>query len=427
MSHLLAEIMCAQKRREARGIASICSAHPWVLKAAMRGNEPLLVESTCNQVNQFGGYTGMTPEAFVAYMHVLAAENGFPAERLILGGDHLGPYAWQNEPAASAMQKSADMVRAYVQAGYTKIHLDASMKLGDDDPSRPLDVELAARRAAWLAKAAESSCSELGPDCKPRYVIGTEVPVPGGARTHEDGVNVTKVEDARRMLDVTHAAFLRAGLDSAWERLIALVVQPGVEFGDDFILDYNPEAARDLARFAGTIPFVYEAHSTDYQTGENLQNLVRDHFAILKVGPALTFAFREAVFALVMIENELISTERRSNLIGVLEEEMTRQPEHWQNYYSGDEVSKRLARKFSRSDRLRYYWGNPRVQSALGKLLQNLSGKTLPLTLVSQFLPVQWERIRSGQIENTPEAVILDKINSILEEYAFACGKLDQV
>jgi len=422
MSYLLDEILRAQKRGEARGIASICSAHPWVLKAAMRGNKPLLVESTCNQVNQFGGYTGMTPEAFVAYVHALVTENGFPAERLILGGDHLGPYAWQNEPADRAMQKSADMVRAYVQAGYTKIHLDASMKLGDDDPSRPLDVELAARRAVWLARAAESSYSELGTVCELRYVIGTEVPVPGGARTHEDGVSVTKEEDARRTLDVTHAAFLREGLDSAWERVIALVVQPGVEFGDDFILEYNPETAIHLVRFAETIPFVYEAHSTDYQTGEDLQNLVHDHFAILKVGPALTFAFREAVFSLAMIENELILAEQRSNLVDVLEEVMTRQPEYWQKYYRGEEASQRLARKFSRSDRLRYYWGNPRVQSALGQLLQNLGGKTIPVTLASQFLPGQWERIRSGQMKNTPEAVILDKINSVLEEYAFACG-----
>ncbi len=203
------------------------------------------------------------------------------------------------------MQKSAELVQAYIQAGYTKIHLDASMKLGDDDPSRPLDVELAARRTAWLAKAAESACSDFGLDCQPRYVIGTEVPIPGGAMEHEAGVNVTNVEAARHTLEVTRAAFLSEGLEAAWERVIALVVQPGVEFGDDFILDYNPAAARELARFAETTPFVYEAHSTDYQTVDSLRYLVRDHFAILKVGPALTFAFREAVFALAMMENEL--------------------------------------------------------------------------------------------------------------------------
>jgi len=419
MSHLLNEIVRAQKRGEARGIASICSAHPWVLKAAMRGDGPVLIESTCNQVNQFGGYTGMTPADFVRFVRGIVAENGLPAEWLILGGDHLGPSLWQDEPAASALQKAQELVRVYVQAGYTKIHLDASMKLGDDDPSHPLDAELAARRTAWLAKAAEAVAD---PATAPRYVIGTEVPVPGGATAHEDGVSVTTVEDARRTLEVTRAAFLREGLEAAWERVIALVVQPGVEFGDDFVLDYNPTVARDLARFSETTPFVYEAHSTDYQSRDNLRALVRDHFAILKVGPALTFAFREAVFALAMMENELIPAETRSNLVEVLEDVMTRQPEHWQKYYHGDETAQRLARKFSRSDRLRYYWGNPQVQAAIGRLLHNIEEKSLPLALVSQYVAGQWERIRSGQIENTPEAVILDKVNSVLEEYAFACG-----
>ena len=87
-------------------------------------------------------------------------------------------------------------------------------------------------------------------------------------------------------------------------------MQPGVEFGDDFVLPYQPDAARELSKFIETQPIIYEAHSTDYQTRQALKNLVRDHFAILKVGPALTFAFREAVFALAMMENELVPTER---------------------------------------------------------------------------------------------------------------------
>ena len=300
--NFLDEILNAQKRGEARGITSICSAHPWVLNAAMiktlkvsQTFRALLIESTCNQVNQFGGYTGLTPADFVAYVHDLAARNAFPLDRLVLGGDHLGPGPWQKEPAESAMQKAADLLRAYVQAGYTKLHLDASMRLGDDDPTRPLDVELVASRTVMLARAAEET---LAKDSKPshewRYVIGSEVPIPGGAKESETGVHVTTVRDARRTLEIMRTAFSRARLEPAWERVIALVVQPGVEFGDDFILDYRPSMARHLRRFAETIPFVYEAHSTDYQTGEALQNLVRDHFAILKVGPALTFAFREA-------------------------------------------------------------------------------------------------------------------------------------
>jgi D-tagatose-1,6-bisphosphate aldolase subunit GatZ/KbaZ len=438
MSNGLYEIIAAQKRGEARGLASICSAHPWVLKAAMsrarngtaikdtlkvsENFRAVLIESTCNQVNQFGGYTGFTPAAFVDYVHDLAAGNTFPVDRLILGGDHLGPGPWQNEPAEIAMQKAADMLRDYVQAHYTKLHLDASMHLGDDDPANLLDVELIARRTAWLAQVAESAVSGSGTQPKICYVIGSEVPIPGGAMAHEQSVPVTKVQDARRTLELTQAAFLSLGLDSAWERVIALVVQPGVEFGDDFVLYYNPAAARHLKRFAETIPFVYEAHSTDYQSNQALHQLVQDHFAILKVGPALTFAFREAVFALVLMENELLPPSECSCLVETLDLAMRRDPTDWKGHYHGTERELAFARKYSLSDRIRYYWSDPKVQAALERLLQNLKKKPLPLALVSQWMPGQLEKLRSGEIENTPEALILDKVGSVLDAYAQACG-----
>ena len=402
-----------------------------MLKAAIRETlkvfetfRVLLIESTCNQVNQFGGYTGMTPADFAAYVHAQAVENGLPQERLVLGGDHLGPSPWQKEPALSAMQKAQDLVRACVQAGYTKIHLDASMRLGDDDPSRPLELERIAQRSASLARAAEEDFAKAPkPSQGLRYVIGSEVPTPGGATAHEEGIRVTDVQDARHTLEATRAAFRGEGLEAAWERVIALVVQPGVEFGDDFVLDYRPSAAHPLARFAETIPLVYEAHSTDYQAGKALQELVRDHFAILKVGPALTFAFREAVFALAMMENESVAASERSRLIETLDEVMLREPSAWRDHYHGTPEQVAFARKYSLSDRIRYYWGSPAVQTALGRLFQNLGGKAFPLTLLSQYLPVQMENIRSGRIENTPEALVLDKINAVLEAYAVACGQ----
>jgi D-tagatose-1,6-bisphosphate aldolase subunit GatZ/KbaZ len=321
------------------------------------------------------------------------------------------------------MQKAAEMMQAYVKAGFTKIHLDASMRLGDDDPARPLDLEVSARRTAILARVAEETLpKDLGPTQGLRYVIGSEVPIPGGATAHEDGVHVTSVEDARSTLDVTHAAFVQAGLEAAWERVIALVVQPGVEFGDDFVLDYNPAVARHLKRFAETIPFVYEAHSTDYQSNQALHQLVQDHFAILKVGPALTFAFREAVFALVLMENELLPPSECSCLVETLELAMRRDPTDWKGHYHGTERELAFARKYSLSDRIRYYWPDPKVQAALERLLQNLEKKPLPLALVSQWMPGQLEKLRSGEIENTPEALILDKIGSVLKVYDSACG-----
>jgi len=419
----LDEIVAAQKRGESKGIPSVCSAHPNVIRQTLRVSETLrvspLVESTCNQVNQSGGYTGMTPKDFVAYVRDIAEENHFPFENIILGGDHLGPSVWQKEPAESAMQKAEELIRGYVQAGFTKIHLDCSMRLADD-PEGVLEVEVSARRAARLAKAAEQSLPSpfgrgVGGEGGLRYVIGTEVPVPGGATGHEEGVSVTKVQDARQTIEVTREAFVREGLQSAWERVIAVVVQPGVEFGDDFILPYKPEAAQELSRFIESQSMVYEAHSTDYQTREALKNLVRDHFAILKVGPGLTFAFREAVFALAMIENELFPEDQRSNIIQVLDDVMVKHPEHWKKYYHGDEAGQALKRKYSLSDRARYYWVQPEVQRAFGQLMKNLGGKTLPYSLLSQFV---------GETSLDVGQVIEWKIDRVLTDYLTACGEV---
>ena len=404
----LDEIVRNQKSGEAVGLASVCSSHPFVLKAAMqravRLGSTILVESTCNQVNQMGGYTGMTPDDFVAYIRALASQAGLELERVLLGGDHLGPSVWQAEPAESAMQKSIELVQAYVRAGYVKIHLDASMKLGDDDPGHPLDVELSARRAACLAEAAEQAHARLGAGPAPRYVIGSEVPIPGGAQMHEDQLQVTAAEDVRRTIEVTREAFMRLGLGPAWERVQAVVVQPGVEFGDDFVLDYQPR-------------MIFEAHSTDYQKRAGLRQLVRDHFAILKVGPALTFAMREAIFALAWMEDELFPGSERSGMEAALEQAMLREPRHWQKYYHGTAQELAFARKYSLSDRSRYYWSNGKVQAALNRLLANLSTRPLPLALLSQFAPEQLAHIRKGRIKNNPEAIILDRIDRVLEDY----------
>ena len=424
--NFLDEIIRAQKRGEGRGIASICSAHPWVLRAVMSKTwqisvtSQVLIEATCNQVNQYGGYTGMKPVDFVQYVRKIVRESGFPAERVSLGGDHLGPSVWQNEPAEVAMQKAEELVRGYVQAGFVKIHLDASMNLGDDSAGA-LPVEVNAARAARLVKAAEAARVENLP--APCYVIGTEVPVPGGAQNHVEGLAVTTVDGVRETLENTREAFQREQVESAWERVIAVVVQPGVEFGDDFILDYQPEKAQSLARFIEAEPeLVYEAHSTDYQTREALENLVRDHFAILKVGPALTFAFREAVFALAMMENELFPPIERSGSIGVLEAIMVRHHEHWRKYYRGTPEQQAFARKFSLSDRARYYWGRPEVQAALKRLIANLGARSIPLALLSQFAPAQYPRVRSGTLAATPEALILDKVVDVLKDYHAATG-----
>jgi len=198
-------------------------------------------------------------------------------------------------------------------------------------------------------------------------------------------------------------------------------VQPGVEFGDDFVLPYQPEKATELSRFIEGYPLVYEAHSTDYQTREALSNLVRDHFAILKVGPGLTFAFREAVFLLAHIENELMPAQTRSNIIQVLDEVMINQPGYWRSYYQGNEQQIAHKRKYSLSDRIRYYWTQPAVQHALGQLMTNLSGVDLPANLLRELAPDL--RVEDSiDARFTAEQVISAKIQLVLNDYAAACN-----
>ena len=425
----LLEMVERNRTGERAGIYSICSADRFVLEAGMtqaaRDGTIVCIESTCNQVNQFGGYTGMTPAAFRAFVGAVAADMGFPEDRVVLGGDHLGPHVWRHEPASSAMTKARELVQACVLAGYTKIHLDASMRCGDD-PRGPLDERAVTERAAELCRAAEDARAELPADAPaPVYVIGTEVPIPGGELADTAGPSVTRVEDVERTMTLTRETFERQDLHEAWERVIGLVVQPGVEFGDAVVFDYDRERARELAARVERYPhLVYEAHSTDHQTADALCRLVEDHFAILKVGPWLTFAMREALFALEQIERDLLADDdaaEPSRLRDVLEATMLAHPEHWEPYLRGDARQVRLARAFSLSDRARYYWPRPELREALARLLRNLSGGEIPMTLLSRYLPTQSAAVRGGELAPRPVDLVRHKVLEVVDLYASAC------
>ena len=426
----LADLIVRHKNGQDIGIPSVCSSNRYVLDAVVRRaaeeGTVLLVEATANQSNQFGGYTGMVPLAFAVSMADLVRSTGFSLDRLILGGDHLGPTMWQKEPAASAMEKAVKLVSAYAGAGFEKIHLDASMRCQDDpaDGRGLLDVRTSAQRTAELALAAEEAVRLASSKTSPLYVIGSDVPSPGGAEGDLKSIAATRVEDVQKTLEETRKAFLGRGLDSAWERVVAVVVQPGVEFGNDGILVYDSRKAETLSAWIATQPgMVFEAHSTDYQTGESLRNMVRDHFAVLKVGPWLTFAFREAVFAMSAMEREWLGHRKEivlSSLVETVEEVMVKNPLHWKSHYGGDPQAAALARKYSLSDRIRYYWNDPSVSKALDHLVENLSRDSIAWSLLSQHMPYQAEAVREGRIPNTPAAWIRDKINKVFGIYVEA-------
>ena len=429
----LSRALKENRHGQAVGVYSICSPNRYVLEAgmlqALRDNVLLLIESSSNQVNQFGGYTGQNSASFATFVRQVAVQMNFPAERIVLGGDHLGPHVWRAESPEKAMAKARELVRDCVRAGYSKIHLDASMHLVGDpvEKNKSLADEIVSTRAAELCAVAEEAHREMQRDSPaPLYVIGTEVPIPGGEQLDTAAPETTRPQDLARTLRTAQDAFRAMNLEKAWERVVAVVVQPGVEFGDSSVFAYDHEKAAGLAAFGEkNWQGVFEAHSTDYQSAEGLREMVKDHFAILKVGPWFTFAFREAVFALAMVEEEWLGGRKgitRSGVREALDHAMVTDPSHWKSYYHGDGAALHFARKYSYSDRSRYYWPQPAVQQALQRLLGNLAEYPAPLSLLSQYLPKQWEEIRAEKLLNDPVKLIHSWILEVIDNYAYACG-----
>lgn len=412
MIHPLLAIPEAYRLREHRGITSVCSAHPVVIEAALQlGRETdriVLIEATCNQVNQDGGYTGMTPKDFRRFVEEIASRAGYDPKRIVLGGDHLGPNPWKHLPAEEAMTKAEAMIAAYAEAGFTKLHLDTSMGCAGESVALA-DTETAGR-AARLAAVAERHRTNLDPV----YVIGTEVPVPGGA-THElDELELTDPNAVGVTYEVHREAFHALKLHDAFSRVIALVVQPGVEFGHTDVIHFDAQKAAALSRTLDGFPgIVFEAHSTDYQSAEGLHSLVAQGFAILKVGPWLTFALREALYALDAIADIMDGHEPRGRLMAAMESVMLSAPDNWKKYYPGDDREQWLHRHFSLSDRIRYYWPSGPARAAVEKLMDRIGNEPIPGPLLHQYFPAA----DLGLTELTGRDTLIAAVKDVLAKY----------
>lgn len=421
-----------EKRRKGMkfaGIPSFCTASDLVIEAcfrqAMRFDDCVLVEATANQVNQYGGYTGMKPADYRDFVYEIADRVGFPRENIILGGDHLGPLTWQDEPEKEAMEKAIGLVKMFVSAGFKKIHLDTSMRVADDSVNERLSDETIARRGAVLYEACEDAYLELlkkNPDePRPAFIIGSEVPIPGGAQEAEDSISVTKPEDVEKTLAVYKEEFAKRGLKNAFDNIIGIVVQPGVEFGDAEVFAYDRVKAAELIEAMKKYDsIVMEGHSTDYQSPEALKEMVEDGIAILKVGPALTFSLREGLFALSMIEKQLVPEEKWANFIETMEKLMMEDPSNWKKHYHGTEDQLALKRKYSFSDRCRYYFAQPELKGAISRLFDNLDEVEIPLSMLRQYMPTQYVKVRDGILELKAKELALDCVVHVIEDYNYA-------
>lgn len=415
---LVHDLIARNRAGDAIGLPCFCTANEHVLRAvlayAATTGLPTVIEATCNQVNQEGGYTGMTPRDFMAWLTGMADAAGVPMDQLILGGDHLGPNPWKSEPIDVAMEKARELVKLYVEAGFTKIHLDASMACGGEP--NPSFAQIA-ERAADLCEVAETHAPN--PE-KLIYIIGTEVPIPGGETEEPDALDVTSVDRFHDTIQTHRDAWDARGLDAAWGRIVSVVTQPGVDFGHTSIYPFVPEKAEPLSKaILAKDGLTYEAHSTDYQTTEGLADLVKSHFFFLKVGPELTYRFREAVWALAAIEDQL-GMDLPSNIRDVMAGQMSANPGYWKDYYSGTDAELRLQKIYSFSDRIRYYWADESVGTALNRLIENLKAAQVPETVVSQA----FTGFEFGDIPTCPDKLIERHVQRCVSRYFEAAGQV---
>lgn len=411
----LRQIIARNRAGDRIALPSVCTAHPDTLEASLTLaetlNQPIVVEATSNQVNQDGGYTGFKPADFIIFVKDIADKAHVSHERILFGGDHLGPQAWRKFPAEDAMQKAHRMVADYAAAGFTKIHLDCSEGCAGEPAQLP-DAITATRSAALAATALKHAP-------KPKdllFVIGTEVPPPGGARTDDHGdIPPTTPGSARATLDAHRDAFTAARIPL--DLIGGLVVQPGVEFSPMEVhhlpLTRDPHLLDALADWPA---ICLEAHSTDYQNPEAYPRLAQLGFAFQKVGPALTFAWREALYALDTIRAQN-GWSTSPSLLDVMEEVMLANPAYWQAHIHGPD--QRLQRHFGLADRIRYYWPEPKARAAVQRLLSDLADKRLPD-------PLLLAHFREGEIASArashyplPRALALARVQTALRPYFF--------
>jgi len=212
--YALRMIVEGNRRGEQIGIPSWCTAHPLTLRAILEAHryddEPILIEASGDQVNQFGGSSGLTPATLRMLVENIADETDVDPRRIILGGHQLGPGPWKNRSASVASELSRDMVKAHVEAGFTKLHFDASAADGGDTKA---SEQTEAERIAGLCAVAEGSRAKGATmacvlEAKPRRQERGQ-----GRETHpHDGLSVTRPDDVVRCVDLHRSAFETQGI-----------------------------------------------------------------------------------------------------------------------------------------------------------------------------------------------------------------------
>lgn len=407
--------MNLKKILENKGLPSFCTANFLVLKTLLifckKNKLPALIESTSNQVNQFGGYSKNQPKDFIKKMHGFIKSFKINKKSIYFGGDHLGPLPWKNNKSSIALKNSIKLIDLYLKANYQKIHIDTSIQCKDD---KFITDKIIFARTEYILKNLTNK-KKLN---KIFFVFGTEVPFAGG--NDKKKFKITKnnkiITDYQNFSKLLNSEKLSS-------KDFALVIEPGMKFKNNSITKPNFKSFEVNRKFSKKNKFYYEAHSTDYQDPETLKKLVNNNFKILKVGPELTYNLIKSF--LFMQEIEKFFLRRKSNFQKIIIKKMLFNNFYWKDFFkrgSKKKLEKNLLNSFY--DRARYYLCNNDVINSI-KILE-ISINKIKREEIIRLFKKQKEKKDIMNLKNFKnnnfQYIISTFLDKIFLKYYRACG-----
>ena len=375
-------------------LLAVCPNSDAVLEAAVkvaaRTGTPMLFATTLNQVDRDGGYTGWTPEAYVARMRELAEKHGC-ASPLYPCLDHGGPWlkdahAGAGLGLAEAMDEVKRSITACLEAGYDLLHVDPTVDrtMARDEP---LDVGVVAERTVELVEHAEAERRRLAlPPIA--YEVGTEEVAGGLANT----------ESFERFIELLDGALEERGLADAWPAFV--VGKVGTDLHTSL---FDPETAARLRAIVAPRGSLIKGHYTDWV--DNPEAYPASGMGGANIGPEFTVDEADALRVLCDYEAMLARSEplTPSHFFEALTDAVVYSG-RWQKWLQPDEPEDFDALTSERRHWLvasgaRYVWTEPPVVEARSHLYENL-------------VPVMGD----------PHGWVVDRVAMSIENYVRAFG-----
>ena len=403
--------MRIDKLIQKKSLPSFCTSNFEVLNSIMYfchiNKLPCLIECTSNQVNQFGGYTKITPKKFIKKISNIRKKIKFKKNKLFLGGDHLGPLPWKNLKTKIALKNSIKLIDSYLKQDFCKIHIDTSIKCKDEEK---INSNIIFDRTLKILKN-----DKIKKGIKNRFiVIGTEVPLSGSG----DNKRIIKTSNKQIEDEVLKFKKILKQIKSQ-SKIFALVIEPGMKYMHSKITSPDFKNFLDKKKFSKKNNFVFEAHSTDYQPLRILKKLTKNNFKFLKVGPELTYNYSRSLFFMQNLE-EKFSFKKKSDMKNIILTTMKKNKKYWKAYYLGGRSNLLLNSKL---DRMRYYLNLKPIVNSINILKENVNNieKKKIIKLLGSNFEKDFLKLSKTNLTNF-DILKLIFISQSLKKYFLACG-----